>query len=126
MASACRPAAIACLLLLQAQADAHHSFAAEFTAEETATVSGTVVEVWFRNPHVRYYIEVEDENGEAQRWDTRGTSPSLLVRRGWTRDTIKVGDKVTIMGHKGRENPHLLSIIWVELADGTRLGKVDY
>ena len=110
------------LILIQASASAHHSFAAEFTAEAQATISGTVTEVWFRNPHVRYYVDVETENGEIEKWDTRGASPSLLTRRGWTKDTIKVGDTVVLMGHRAHDpDRKLLSIIWIELADGTRL-----
>ena len=118
-----RPLLAALLALTtQSTAVAHHSFAAEFTAERTMTITGTVTEVWFRNPHVRYYVDVEAEEGGIERWDTRGSSPSLLTRRGWTKDTIKPGDTVTLKGHAARENDRrLLSIIWVELADGTRL-----
>lgn len=115
-------AAAIVLMLAQASASAHHSFAAEFTAEATATITGTVTEVWFRNPHVRYYVDVETDGGEVEKWDTRGSSPSLLTRRGWTKDTIKVGDTVVLMGHRAHDPERkLLSIIWIELADGTRL-----
>ena len=108
--------------MTQTGADAHHSFAAEFTAERTETITGEVTEVWFRNPHVRYYVDVEAEDGSIEKWDTRGSSPSLLTRRGWTKDTIKPGDTITLKGHAARETDRrLLSIIWVELADGTRL-----
>lgn len=117
---------LALWLALARAAPAHHSFAVEFTAEETATIEGTVAEVWFRNPHVRYYVDVTDEKGETERWDTRTSSPSLLVRKGWTKDTIRPGDRIRIHGHRGRNNPRLLSVIWIELADGTRLGKTDY
>jgi len=115
----------ALLLLFQISAHGHHSFAVEFTAEESATIKGIVAEVWFRNPHVRYFVDVVNEEGETVRWDTRGSSPSLLVRKGWTKTTIKAGDEVTIRGHLGREDRKLMSIIWIELADGTKLGQ-DY
>ncbi len=110
------------LLLLQHTAIGHHSFAVEFTAEETAVIEGVVAEVWFKNPHVRYYIDVTNDDGEVVRWDTRGSSPSLLVRRGWTKDTISVGDRISVKGHLGREDKRLLSIIGIELEDGTKLG----
>ena len=115
--------AIAALLLLPGiEGQAHHSFAAEFTVEETATITGVVSEVWFRNPHVRYYVDVETADGQVEHWDTRGGSPSLLTRRGWTKDRIRVGDRVTLKGHRAHEEGRrLLSIIWVEMADGTRL-----
>ena len=115
----------AALILVEYSAYGHHSFAVEFTAEETAIIQGVVAEVWFKNPHVRYYIDVKNSEGETERWDTRGSSPSLLVRRGWTKDTISPGDVVTIKGHVGRDDKRLLSIISVELADGTKLGQ-DY
>jgi len=112
-----------CLFVLYSPARAHHSFAAEFTAEEEATITGVVTEVWFRNPHVRYFIEVKNGAGEIEKWDTRGTSPSLLVRKGWTKKSISVGDVVTIKGHLGRFDKKLLSIITVELADGRKIGQ---
>ena len=111
------------LLLVQSPARGHHSFAVEFTAEEIATIKGVVTKVWFRNPHVRYFIEVTDSDGAVQRWDTRGSSPSLLVRKGWTKKTISVGDVITIKGHLGRDDKTLMSIITIELADGTKLGQ---
>ena len=110
------------LILFATSSHAHHSFAAEFTAEDPITVVGVVTEVWFRNPHARYYIDVVGEDGEVEHWDTRAGSPTLMTRRGWTRDTIKIGDRVTLHGHRAHDRDRkLLSIIWVELADGTRL-----
>jgi hypothetical protein len=105
-----------------ATAHAHHSFAAEFLADQVETIEGTVVQVWFKNPHVRYYVEVAAENGEVVKWDTRGSSPSLLVRRGWNKNTIKAGDTITVTGHLGRDGRKLMSIINVVLEDGTMLG----
>lgn len=100
---------------------AHHSYAAEFDRNAPTTIEGIVTEVWFRNPHVRYYIKVVDENGEEVIWDTRGLSPVKLVRQGWTRDTIKVGDRITMHGHLGLRNKTSLSILDITLADGTVL-----
>ena len=100
---------------------AHHSYAAEFDRDAPATIEGVVTEVWFRNPHVRYYIKVVDENGEEVIWDTRGLSPVKLVRQGWTKDTIKVGDRITMHGHLGLKNKTSLSILDITLADGTIL-----
>ena len=109
-------------LLITASGHTHHSFAAEFTADRTATITGVVTEVWFRNPHVRYYVDVTAEDGSVEHWDTRGGSPALLTRRGWTKDRIRPGDRVTLKGHGAQEEGRkLLSIIWIELEDGTRL-----
>ena len=113
--------AVACLAV--ATARAHHSFAAEFLGDQTKTIEGTVTEVWFRNPHVRYYIETTGEDGEKELWDIRTSSPTILVRRGWTEKTISPGDKVKVEGHIGRDGRKLLSVISIELADGTVLGE---
>ena len=103
----------------------HHSFAVEFTAERTITIKGKVTEVWFRNPHVRYYVEVTNENNQIENWDVRTSSPSLLVRKGWTKKTILTGDNIIIKGHPGRDDRKLLSVISIELPDGSKLGQ-DY
>lgn len=111
--------AIACLV--SAVASAHHSFAAEFLGDQTLTIEGVVSEVWFKNPHVRYYIEVETDDGGTESWDVRTSSPTILVRRGWNRDTISEGDRVIVEGYLGRDGRKLLSLISVELPDGTVL-----
>jgi len=108
-----------------AAAYAHHSFAAEFLEDQTRTIEGTVTEVWFKNPHVRYYIDITSEDGEPESWDVRGSSPTILVRRGWTPKTITEGDRVKVHGHLGRDGRKLMSLIYIELEDGTRLG-VEY
>lgn len=110
-------------LLVGTAAQAHHSFAAEFLEDQTATFEGVVTEVWFKNPHVRYYIEIQTENGETETWDVRGLSPTSLVRRGWTPKTIQEGDRIKVHGHLGRDGRKLMSIISIELADGTKLGQ---
>ena len=109
---------LAAVLLCSVNANAHHSYAAEFDPEHPATIEGVVTEVWFKNPHIRYYIKVTGEDGVDVIWDTRGLAPVKLVRMGWTKSTIKVGDKVKLYGHVGRENPHIMSIIDITLPDG--------
>ena len=111
------------IIFMHSAAHGHHSFAVEFTREETATITGVVEKVWFRNPHVRYFVNVTGSDGEVVRWDTRGNSPSQLVRKGWTKNTIVVGDTITIKGYLGRDDEKLMSIINIVLADGTKLGK---
>lgn len=107
--------------LLAAAAQAHHSFAAEFLGDQTLTIEGTVSEVWFKNPHVRYYIKTETADGGSETWDVRTSSPTILVRRGWNRETIAAGDRVIVEGYLGRDGRKLLSLIKIELPDGTVL-----
>jgi len=108
-------------MILSAAAWGHHSFTAEFTAEKTATLTGTISQVWFRNPHVRYLLVVESVNGEGETWDARGSPVVWLARKGWTKDTVKVGDEVEIYGFVGKDGRKMLSIITITLADGTVL-----
>ncbi len=117
-----RLAGMLAILATACGAHAHHSFAAEFLDDTTLVIEGTVREVWFRNPHVRYYIDAVDENGVITAWDVRTSSPTLLVRRGWTESTISEGDKVRVEGYAGRDGRHLLSLISIELPDGSTLG----
>ncbi|MGI9263083.1 MAG: DUF6152 family protein [Woeseiaceae bacterium] len=102
---------------------AHHSFAVEFLEDQTDTIEGIVTEVWFKNPHIRYYIDTQTDGGEMESWDVRGLSPTSLIRRGWTPKTIQEGDSIKVHGHLGRDGRKLMSIIWIELADGTKLGQ---
>ena len=71
----------------------------------------------------RYYMEVKTKADEIESWDIRADSPTLLVRTGWTRKTIQEGDRIKVLGHLGRDGRKLISIISIELADGTVLGK---
>lgn len=106
--------------LLPAASDAHHSYAAEFDRDNPKTIQGVVKEVWFKNPHIRYYVSVI-ENGEEVLWDARGLSPVKLVRQGWTKRTIKVGDRITLHGHVGHTNKSIMSILEITLEDGRKL-----
>jgi hypothetical protein len=108
-------------ILLVTSAYSHHSFTAEFVADKTARLKGRITQVWFRNPHVRYLMVVENEDGEEETWDARGSPVVWLARKGWKKDTIKVGDEVEIYGYLGRDGMKMLSIITITLADGTVL-----
>ena len=106
------------LSFLSNNTQAHHSYAAEFDRDAPMTIEGIVTEVWFKSPHVRYYILVTDEDGKELIWDTRGLTPTKLVRAGWMKETIQVGDQVTLYGHVGRTNKTIMSILDITLADG--------
>ncbi len=114
-------AIIAIIIFWVQTAHSHHSFTAEFTAEKTATLTGTVSQVWFRNPHVRYLLAITNDDGEEETWDARGSPVVWLARKGWTKNSIKVGDTVSMYGFLGRDGRKMLSIMTVTLADGTVL-----
>ena len=74
---------------------AHHSFAA-FNTETQKVITGTVKKVNWTNPHTWIWIDVPNEKGGTETWGVEGMSPNYLARRGWTRETIKPGDKLSI------------------------------
>ncbi|MBJ90245.1 MAG: hypothetical protein CMO98_10335 [Woeseia sp.] len=121
--SGCRVAAF--LLLFSSTvigtAYSHHSFTAEFDVSLKATLRGVITEVWFKNPHVRYVFEVSSENGEEETWDARGSPVVWLLRKGWTKDSIKVGDHVEMYGYLGHGGRKMLSIMTITLPDGQML-----
>lgn len=102
-------------------AHAHHSFSAEFSRDLPVEVTGSVSNVEWTNPHARFYIEAEDENGEVVEWNFELTSPNVLMRRGWRHDSLQIGDTVTVEGFRARNAPHVANAGNVTLADGTVL-----
>jgi hypothetical protein len=83
---------------------AHHSFAAEFDASKPFTMTGTVTKVEWMNPHTFFYIDVKDEkSGKVTNWAMEMGSPNGLMRQGWTRNSMKVGDTVTVEGSLAKD-----------------------
>jgi hypothetical protein len=89
-------AAISLALLSVKPAAAHHSFDAEYDSKRTATISGTVTKVDWVNPHAFVFIDAKDESGAVKSFRIEMGPPYALVRGGWKRDTVKIGDKVTV------------------------------
>ena len=83
---------------------AHHSFSAEFDREKPFKATGTVTKVDWMNPHIWFYIDVKDEKtGKVVNWGMEMGSPNILMRQGWRRDTMKVGDEVTVEGSLAKD-----------------------
>lgn len=106
---------------IPAGALAHHAFAAEFDRALPIEITGTVTKVEWMNPHARFYVDAEDENGEIVNWDFELGSPNGLMRQGWRRDSLKPGDTVTVTGWRARNAPNVGNARTVTLADGKRV-----
>jgi hypothetical protein len=102
-------------------ASAHHSFSAVFDANMPVEVSGTVTEVEWMNPHAWIYIDVGSEDGETVNWAFELGSPNGLIRRGWSRKTVQVGDQISVTGYKARDGSSRGNISSIVLADGSEL-----
>jgi hypothetical protein len=95
------------LLLTASAALAHHSFAAEYDSNKQVTVKGTVQKVAWVNPHAYVYIDVKDESGKVTTWAFESLSPNALARQGWSRNSLKVGEMVTVDGYMAKDGKPL-------------------
>ncbi len=86
------------VLLAAAPVRAHHSFAAEYDSKKPIKLTGTVTKIDWMNPHVYFFMDVEDEKGKVTNWGFEMGPPNLLQNAGWTKNTMKIGDVVTVEG----------------------------
>jgi len=103
--------------LLALPSAAHHSFPAQYDADKPVTLTGTVTNVEWMNPHMLFYIDVEDATtGEVVNWTLEMGSPNSLMRLGWSRDSMQAGDVVTVEGSLARDGSPLVNARSVTLA----------
>lgn len=100
---------------------AHHSFAAQFDRSKPITLKGTVTKVEWTNPHIYFYVDVKEANGITVNWSVEGGAPNALYRSGWRKDSLKVGDEVTVDGWLAKDGSKLANMREVVLADGKRV-----
>jgi hypothetical protein len=114
---------IAGVALITVPAVAHHSFAAEYDNKKVVTVKGIVTKVDWMNPHVYFYMDATDEKGNIVNWALEMGPPGLLSRSGWTRNTMKVGDEVTVEGTLAKDGTNQANARSVTMTNtGKKLG----
>jgi len=110
------------LLLAAVPVMAHHSFAAEFDSAKPIKLTGSVTKIEWMNPHAYFYIDVKDEKtGQTANWGLEMGSPNGLMRQGWTRNSMKVGDVVTVEGSAAKDGSNIGNARSVTLSGGQRL-----
>ena len=118
--------AAATLLALPAAGLAHHSFAVFFDPQKSVTVTGTVTQFRFTNPHGTVALDVTRPDGTVEKWRAETNAPVILVRRGWTRTSVKAGDKVTIEGWPARDGKPYIRLRSMRDASGQLIGNAPF
>ena len=106
------------VLVASSSTQAHHSFAAQYDANQPVTLVGTVTKIEWTNPHARFYVDVKDDKGVVTNWNLELGSPNVLRRNGWARTSLNVGDEVTVEGSLARDGSKMANARVVKLADG--------
>lgn len=114
-------AAAAALVLLSFSVSAHHSFYAEFDSNKEVVLDGTVINMEWKNPHSWLVIAVENDKGGTDEWRVEGGSPNVLMRLGWTRDSLPEGTRVTVRGFQAKDGSFRANSRSLEFPDGRKL-----
>lgn len=97
---------------------AHHSFAAEFDSTKALSLQGVVTRLDWMNPHIWVYLDSKDDSGAVAHWQCEGGPPNALTRQGWSKDSLKVGDQVTIDGFRAKDGTNTCNARSVKLPNG--------
>jgi len=100
---------------------AHHSFEAEYDFNKPLKVTGSVTKVEWMNPHARFYVDVKDKDGKVTNWNFELGPVNILLRQGWTKNSLKAGDEVTVEGFLAKDGDGLANARKITLPDGRRV-----
>jgi hypothetical protein len=106
------------LLFIPAAALAHHAYTAEFDTTKPVKLSGVLTKVEWSNPHIWLYLDVKDEKGNVTKWSFSASPPGMLQRRGITKSSLRLGEVLTISGHRAKDGSNNASGNVVLFADG--------
>lgn len=109
------------LLVASVPALAHHSFAAEFDSDAPVELKGTVTRMEWVNPHAWIHIDVVNDDGEVESWMVEGGSPNIMLRRGFTRDSLLPGTEIEVKGYQALNGLNRANGSQITFADGTHL-----
>ena len=112
---------VATISMVAAPVFAHHGRGQTYAMDQTITLKGTVSEVVWRNPHVLYYVDVEDADGKVVSWAFENGGVSQLAREGYHRNTLTVGQEITADVHPARNGAPTSIVVKVILPDGTEM-----
>ena len=114
-------AAGAGLLMVALPAAAHHSFAAEYDSTKKVELKGVVTKFEWTNPHAHFYVDVTGPDGKIANWNLELASPNMMQRNGWTRHSLKEGDRVVVVASQAKDGTHTASADTIQKSDGTKL-----
>jgi uncharacterized protein DUF6152 len=113
--------AVTLAAMLAPAVTAHHAFSAEFDAKKPVKLKGTVSRVEWVNPHAWIHIQVVRDNGRAEEWMIEGGTPNALFRRGITRDSLKAGTEIVVVGFQAKDGSNRANGRDLTLTDGRKL-----
>lgn len=117
----CLAAVAGAVALSTAPVRAHHSFAAEYDANQPITLQGQIARIDLINPHAWLYLEVKDPEGKVVRWNIEMGAPNNLIRRGVTKATLPIGEVVTVEGYRAKDGSTTVNSRQIKMSDGRTL-----